>query len=236
MHNTSGPAALVVILCFCLGVQVKLRHGSNLACGPEIDTCDLNGDWSRCLCAPLHRYLVFLQVKRDLYHGRLLCKTSDAALLAAYILQGRESLWSLVGKHNGLVCFTALLSPYVSVDLTVLWQSFLSFTFFKKQYYHCGEKVFCLFFLVYFNIQWVARLHRPKAEEPTGGQMHGWAVSSPDLASNLSGFPQTVLEFKWATARCTQRRLCLQYSFSVVAVFDCILTAWRSKSKFGTFD
>lgn len=34
------------------------------------------------------RYLVFLQIKRDLYHGRLLCKTSDAALLAAYILQG----------------------------------------------------------------------------------------------------------------------------------------------------
>ncbi|KAG5198289.1 hypothetical protein MJG53_012910 [Ovis ammon polii x Ovis aries] len=33
------------------------------------------------------RYLVFLQIKRDLYHGRLLCKTSDAALLAAYILQ-----------------------------------------------------------------------------------------------------------------------------------------------------
>ncbi|PWA14202.1 hypothetical protein CCH79_00012220 [Gambusia affinis] len=33
------------------------------------------------------RYLVFLQLKRDLYHGRLLCKTSDAAMLAAYILQ-----------------------------------------------------------------------------------------------------------------------------------------------------
>lgn len=37
------------------------------------------------------RYLVFLQIKRDLYHGRLLCKTSDAALLAAYILQGNAS-------------------------------------------------------------------------------------------------------------------------------------------------
>ncbi|KAL4658730.1 FERM domain-containing protein 5 isoform X4 [Arapaima gigas] len=33
------------------------------------------------------RYLVFLQIKRDLYHGRLLCKTSDAAVLAACILQ-----------------------------------------------------------------------------------------------------------------------------------------------------
>lgn len=38
----------------------------------------------------LCRYLVFLQIKRDLYHGRLLCKTSDAALLAAYILQGNN--------------------------------------------------------------------------------------------------------------------------------------------------
>ncbi|KFM08302.1 FERM domain-containing protein 5, partial [Aptenodytes forsteri] len=44
------------------------------------------------------RYLVFLQIKRDLYHGRLLCKTSDAALLAAYILQascrGAGGVWS----------------------------------------------------------------------------------------------------------------------------------------------
>ncbi|KAL6113332.1 frmd5 [Pungitius sinensis] len=40
------------------------------------------------------RYLVFLQVKRDLYHGRLLCKTSDAALLAAYVLQAE------IGDHD----------------------------------------------------------------------------------------------------------------------------------------
>lgn len=48
----------------------------------------MSNDPNQFLCVPLHRYLVFLQVKRDLYHGRLLCKTSDAALLAAYILQG----------------------------------------------------------------------------------------------------------------------------------------------------
>ncbi|KAF5925484.1 hypothetical protein HPG69_001930 [Diceros bicornis minor] len=41
------------------------------------------------------RYLVFLQIKRDLYHGRLLCKTSDAALLAAYILQVFSSTFIL---------------------------------------------------------------------------------------------------------------------------------------------
>lgn len=41
---------------------------------------------------PVPRYLVFLQIKRDLYHGRLLCKTSDAALLAAYILQGKAEI------------------------------------------------------------------------------------------------------------------------------------------------
>ncbi|KAI3377060.1 hypothetical protein L3Q82_000270 [Scortum barcoo] len=44
------------------------------------------------------RYLVFLQVKRDLYHGRLLCKTSDAAMLAAYILQAEIGDYD-PGKH-----------------------------------------------------------------------------------------------------------------------------------------
>ncbi|XP_032906355.1 FERM domain-containing protein 5 isoform X2 [Amblyraja radiata] len=44
------------------------------------------------------RYLVFLQIKRDLYHGRLLCKTSDAALLAAFILQAEIGDYD-VGKH-----------------------------------------------------------------------------------------------------------------------------------------
>ncbi|KAK2524427.1 Frmd5 [Columba guinea] len=46
------------------------------------------------------RYLVFLQIKRDLYHGRLLCKTSDAALLAAYILQGYSSKFQFFPKHS----------------------------------------------------------------------------------------------------------------------------------------
>ncbi|XP_069480292.1 FERM domain-containing protein 5 [Ambystoma mexicanum] len=44
------------------------------------------------------RYLVFLQIKRDLFHGRLLCKTSDAALLAAYILQAEIGDYD-PGKH-----------------------------------------------------------------------------------------------------------------------------------------
>ncbi|GCB77603.1 hypothetical protein scyTo_0017626 [Scyliorhinus torazame] len=44
------------------------------------------------------RYLVFLQIKRDLYHGRLLCKTSDAAQLAAYILQAEIGDYD-AGKH-----------------------------------------------------------------------------------------------------------------------------------------
>ncbi|XP_049638438.1 FERM domain-containing protein 5 isoform X1 [Suncus etruscus] len=44
------------------------------------------------------RYLVFLQIKRDLYHGRLLCKTSDAALLASYILQAEIGDYD-PGKH-----------------------------------------------------------------------------------------------------------------------------------------
>ncbi|XP_063053586.1 FERM domain-containing protein 5 [Engraulis encrasicolus] len=44
------------------------------------------------------RYLVFLQIKRDLYHGRLLCKTSDAAVLAAFILQAEIGDYD-PGKH-----------------------------------------------------------------------------------------------------------------------------------------
>uniref|UniRef100_A0A672QLQ9 FERM domain-containing protein 5 n=1 Tax=Sinocyclocheilus grahami TaxID=75366 RepID=A0A672QLQ9_SINGR len=44
------------------------------------------------------RYLIFLQIKRDLYHGRLLCKTSDAAMLAAYILQAEIGNYD-PGKH-----------------------------------------------------------------------------------------------------------------------------------------
>ncbi|XP_031712737.1 FERM domain-containing protein 5 isoform X3 [Anarrhichthys ocellatus] len=44
------------------------------------------------------RYFVFLQIKRDLYHGRLLCKTSDAAMLAAHILQAEIGNYD-PGKH-----------------------------------------------------------------------------------------------------------------------------------------
>lgn len=51
----------------------------------------------------LCRYLVFLQIKRDLYHGRLLCKASDAAMLAAHILQG-NGRWQKEMKCSSL-CF-----------------------------------------------------------------------------------------------------------------------------------
>lgn len=37
------------------------------------------------------RYQLFLQLRRDLLHGRLYCSQSDAAMLAAYIVQG--TLW-----------------------------------------------------------------------------------------------------------------------------------------------
>lgn len=36
----------------------------------------------------LLRYLLYLQLKRDLYHGRLLCPLADAAYLGACIVQG----------------------------------------------------------------------------------------------------------------------------------------------------
>jgi len=33
------------------------------------------------------RYQIYLQLKRDLLHGRLYCTPAEAALLAAYIIQ-----------------------------------------------------------------------------------------------------------------------------------------------------
>lgn len=36
----------------------------------------------------LLRYLLYLQLKRDLYHGRLLCPLADAAYLGACVVQG----------------------------------------------------------------------------------------------------------------------------------------------------
>lgn len=87
------------------GRNPKLHCEPNLACGPEIGTCDVSSDWSQCLCALLHRYLVFLQVKRDLYHGRLLCKTSDAALLAAYILQGSKSQQTILFYGSSVILY-----------------------------------------------------------------------------------------------------------------------------------
>ena len=36
------------------------------------------------------RYQLFLQLRRDLLHGRLYCTQADAAQLAAYIVQGNN--------------------------------------------------------------------------------------------------------------------------------------------------
>ena len=38
------------------------------------------------------RYYLFLQLRRDLHHGRLLCSPDDAVTLAAYIVQCRCNL------------------------------------------------------------------------------------------------------------------------------------------------
>lgn len=35
------------------------------------------------------RYQIYLQLKRDLLHGRLYCNATEAALLGAYIIQGK---------------------------------------------------------------------------------------------------------------------------------------------------
>ena len=46
-----------------------------------------------CMCAcACSRYLLYLQLKRDVYHGRLLCPFADAAYLGACIIQGESTL------------------------------------------------------------------------------------------------------------------------------------------------
>uniref|UniRef100_A0A665VH32 FERM domain containing 3 n=1 Tax=Echeneis naucrates TaxID=173247 RepID=A0A665VH32_ECHNA len=39
------------------------------------------------VCVSMSRYLLYLQLKRDIYHGRLLCPFADAAYLGACIIQ-----------------------------------------------------------------------------------------------------------------------------------------------------
>lgn len=42
-----------------------------------------------CVCfVSTFRYLLYLQLKRDIYHGRLLCPFVEAAYLGACIVQG----------------------------------------------------------------------------------------------------------------------------------------------------
>ncbi|ESN93224.1 hypothetical protein HELRODRAFT_89129 [Helobdella robusta] len=55
------------------------------------------------------RYFLFLQLRRDLHHGRLLCSQNDANLLAAFIIQSEigdydneERLTNYVGKFKML--------------------------------------------------------------------------------------------------------------------------------------
>lgn len=81
----------------------------------EMNVCGRLGERDRILIRPsdlilvlLYRYLVFLQIKRDLYHGRLLCKTSDAAMLAAHILQGKQKVADGNDSHLSLQCVQGL--------------------------------------------------------------------------------------------------------------------------------
>lgn len=46
-----------------------------------------------CVC----RYLLYLQLKRDIYHGRLLCPFAEAAYLGACIVQGESSTLTATG-------------------------------------------------------------------------------------------------------------------------------------------
>lgn len=52
-----------------------------------------------CLKEEITRYQIFLQLKRDLLHGRLYCAPSEAATLAAYIIQGMLHIYLKVNDN-----------------------------------------------------------------------------------------------------------------------------------------
>ena len=52
------------------------------------------------------RYFLFLQLRRDLHHGRLLCSPADANLLAAYIIQCKLITDPLNASHDSHLKFS----------------------------------------------------------------------------------------------------------------------------------
>lgn len=68
------------------------------------------------------RYQVYLQLKRDLLHGRLYCTPGEAALLGAYIVQGK--IFSLIKLFllQLLKHFFGILIDLIC-DYFILWDS-----------------------------------------------------------------------------------------------------------------
>lgn len=61
-------------------VHVSCQNNTNTLC--------------KCPLVSIVRYLLYLQLKRDVYHGRLLCPFADAAYLGACIVQGKKTVSS----------------------------------------------------------------------------------------------------------------------------------------------
>lgn len=66
-----------------------------------------------CVCrVRVSRYLLYLQLKRDVYHGRLLCPFAEAAYLGACIIQGEAT--KCIRGGNILVIKTAAVKFLLS--------------------------------------------------------------------------------------------------------------------------
>ena len=60
-----------------------------------------------CVCVCVFRYLLYLQLKRDIYHGRLLCPFAEAAYLGACIVQGKfPNIHLILDRLGDSECFT----------------------------------------------------------------------------------------------------------------------------------
>jgi len=63
----------------------------------------------------LWRYFLFLQLRRDLHHGRLLCPQSTANQLAAYIMQCKHRTLLITSRLTYVACVTVSSSARVTV-------------------------------------------------------------------------------------------------------------------------
>lgn len=104
-RSADGACSVVQQLCFLCICKQRFKQEFKVVCKPATlqppsltnASVPLSAPPSSLTCAVyvcVSRYLLYLQLKRDIYHGRLLCPFAEAAYLGACIVQGETSILS----------------------------------------------------------------------------------------------------------------------------------------------